>query len=82
MIARMRFSPWTYLAGCVLIVVLVGLALLHASDGAWSAFPGTARAASEALTPAQIAAVEGGYLLLSSDPRPPSVFLPLVHGLP
>ena len=76
MSARPRLPFWLTLASSVLIVILVGTALLLWSGNAW----GPARAAPQALTAGQVAAIEGGNFILSGPtPVPPQPALKYIY---
>ena len=73
--ARPRFPFWMILAGSILIVTIVALALMLSTGEGWGEPPRAARAA--VLSSGQVAAIQGASLLFD-EPAYEFVFLPAV----
>lgn len=72
----LRIPRWPAAVVSILIVILLCTALFAAHSGGWILLPGVARAAPQALTNGQVAALQGAQILLSSSPVP-QLFLPV-----
>lgn len=72
----LQHPRWPAVGAAILVVILLSAALFALHSAGFSLLSGTARAAPQALTAGQVAALEGAQLLLS--PAPPSqLFLPV-----